>query len=179
MPVDPLADVPFQLRLRRYILSVCGEIGEEAAAILEVDSRDGWLRPRCRVSTATPKEGADIPETDFSWLAETLEFPPDPRWTPLGEAFVRRGGRCWILRVSPPLSSEPDTLLCTTPEAQESTLLPRLETLTRGLGKDRKDQLCRAVFAGVALATDAIEVTDRDIRVLYVNPAWEQYTGYR
>jgi PAS domain S-box-containing protein len=63
------------------------------------------------------------------------------------------------------------------PPAQDA-LAELVTCLERGMSEDRRDRFARVVFGAVEQAADAIELTDQNARLLYVNGAWERFSGY-
>jgi PAS domain S-box-containing protein len=104
-----------------------------------------------------------------------------PELAPLGEPLASHHAKVVPLAPEPQLRDGVDALLLVAyagaePDAELLRSLARC--LERGLSVDRRERLTRAVFAAAEQTADAIELTDREGRLFYVNPAWQRLTGH-
>lgn len=76
-------------------------------------------------------------------------------------------------------SSREQTLLIVKEKQTKEAMLSVMEDLDQAKQKAEKEaQNVRKFQQAVTSATDAIFITDQNGRIIYVNPAWEQLTGY-
>lgn len=106
---------------------------------------------------------------------------PGCRWVPLSrEAGGTAPALVCQLDVRPALGPL-DTLLIVVAEessALEMAAVALLPELERHLSERRRAVLASIVLAAVEQADDAVEITDRTARIVYVNQAWQRIFGY-
>jgi PAS domain S-box-containing protein len=155
--------------------------GADAALVVELAAEDGRVAPRL---FAHEPAGLAPPALE---LTAFTAFAAAPGWHSADAStaqWLREGaaGSFFVspLRVEPPFAPVDTLLVVAAPEDPELAALiaaaaARLEGL---LCERRAAVLGRLVLAAVDQAADAIEVTDRSARVVWVNRAWQRIFGY-
>lgn len=155
----------------------------EALAVVELAAREGRVAPLVRASAPTSLTLSGLSLETFAALARG-DLDPAARRAALAEfgaPFDDAAVMVVALFVSPRLSREPDALLLLRPRgpAPAPALLEELKIcLERGLSEDRRLRLAETLLAAVEQAPDAIEITDREARLMYANPAWQRFFHY-
>ncbi|HEY3498058.1 MAG TPA: ATP-binding protein [Polyangiaceae bacterium] len=168
---------------RRAVGEVIGGLiasGASAALLVELSAETGRLAPKPFVYEPAALTLPDLDLEAFIALARS------PGWhrEAAASAFESTGatGTFFAIPVQvEPAFAEHDTLLVVAgPEG------PDLEALIRGakarleplLNARRASALGRLLLAAVDQAADAVEITDRSARVVFVNRAWQRVFGY-
>jgi PAS domain S-box-containing protein len=133
------------------------------------------------VSGAAPEP---LPLETFERLASGCREPsPDAPAPPalVGVPGLPGAAHVLVLGVKPALRQGVEALLLvgggsSAPDWAELRELG--SSIEWGLSGDRKQRLALVVFAAVEQAADALELTDREGRLFYVNAAWERFAGY-
>lgn len=180
-PADALVVVEsFDERLRVFLDTAQRRLGLRAAAVATLGAPDGRVQPTWLGAVA------DLPAPPIlAVFQELLDGPAerpsdDPLLGTLGGPFVGHQLIVVPLKVVPSFARGADTvalLSCTGRPTQPDVDALRL-ALERGISADRRTRLAEVVFAAVEQAPDAIELTDREARLMYANPAWERFFGY-
>ena len=98
-----------------------------------------------------------------------------------GDSVENRFVHVVPLEVAPRLFSVPDVLLFLVPGdgSPATELIEALRmALERGLSHDRRQRVAATLLDAIEQSADAVELTDLDGRLFYVNPAWERFSGY-
>jgi PAS domain S-box-containing protein len=153
------------------------------AGLVELWVEDGTLSPTWLACSQMGAETASIPLDRF----ERLSAEPSalhrghPDLDFLAEPFRTCAAHLHPLVVSPRIATIDDTLLILAHDggAPDSKLVAELcACLSRGLSRKRRERLARVVYAAIEQSGDALELTDREGRLFYVNRAWQKFTGY-
>lgn len=165
-----LADGGFDGRLRGALEGLAAAVGARAWALIDQSSRGGLLQPELRLGSAGlslavgPEAlraalgagGGLLPPGALGWAGQVwlLPLPVEPR--------LSQGLDAGLLWIDPQRPVEPEAV----------------EALVGALGAQRARELGAALMVALDAAHDPIEMTDGEVRLLYVNPAWERHTGY-
>jgi two-component system, cell cycle sensor histidine kinase and response regulator CckA len=168
---------------RRAVREVIAELivsGASAALVVELSSETGRLAPAVFVHEPP---SLTLPELDLEGFA-ALARSPGFQHQAAASAFESTGaaGTFFAIPVRvEPAFAEQDTLLIVAGlegpelEALIRSAKARLEPL---LSARRVAALGRLLLAAVDQAADAIEITDRSARVVFVNRTWQRVFGY-
>jgi PAS domain S-box-containing protein len=155
--------------------------GARAVVLLEIASESGRLEPRC-ILEAPAASGLPVPsvETFAAWARDPCwHHPGTAREDEPAEAISGTFFAC-PLEVHPAFP-DGDTLLLVAGDesrALEAAVSARRAELSERLSERRRRMLSAVVFTAVDQASDAVEITDRSARVIYVNQAWQRIFGY-
>jgi len=170
------------VRAAREVLGELVAAGAEAVLLVELAAENGRVAPRALVHEPAHLAPPVLDLAAFTALAHA------PGWhrPDSGPAFAwDEAGAAPCFFVSPVLVEPPfapvDTLLLV--RAAEDAALAELITQLRArleplLCERRATVLGHLLLSAVDQAADAIEVTDRAARVIYVNRAWQRIFGY-
>jgi PAS domain S-box-containing protein len=172
---------PDDLKAVRESVAALLREGALAVALLEIASESGRLEPRCILEEPAGSSPPPLDtETFATWARQACwrrpgtaheESPAAPTW---GSFFV-----C-PLEVQPALPDGDTLLLVAADEssALEAAVLARRAELAERLSERRRSVLRAVVFTAVDQASDAVEITDRSARMIFVNQAWQRIFGY-
>ena len=166
----------------REVLRELFAAGAEAAFVIELAAEQGRVAPRRFVHEPARAAPPAVDLSTFTALAAA------PGWHRPGAGPVvafEEAGPPQSFFVSPLLVEPPfapiDTLLVVraAEDAALATLIAEVRSRLEPILCDRRAaMLGRLVLSAVEQAADAIEVTDRAARVIYVNRAWQRIFGY-
>ncbi|HEY3499022.1 MAG TPA: ATP-binding protein [Polyangiaceae bacterium] len=179
-PEDRL-DVPeFALRLAALLGEARDRLGVRWLGVVELavpGSRAGTV---WRATSAGGEPELSLPA--FERLASGPEHVPAgvPELRPHQVAAVVRAARVIRLEVAPRLHAGTDALLVMLDAegAPADGVRELVRCLERGLSGERRARMANALLSAIDQAPDAMELTDRDGRLFYVNRAWERFTGH-
>lgn len=176
-------DLPeFSQLLMTLLLEARQTLGVRALGIAELGVFDDHLRPSWRVWSGEPAPLGELTLEQFARLAgdETMT-PEQSRYLGLEPALPAGSTQILPLAVAPEMTRGPNAVLVLVEGSTvpDTTLVSELRVcLQRGLSSDRLARLRSMLSAAVEQAADAIELTDRDARLFYVNEAWQRFTGH-
>lgn len=162
--------VPFEERAGKFLDDLARHLGAGWAALVELEGTTGRFLPCVRArSTGAPAEHGLSPEALESWLTT--------------DTTHAHGVSSWRLDVTPTLASAGDSALVVGWNANAPSLAPPrpepwVGELTLALSRERRDWLARSALAAIEQSIDPMELTDRHARLVHVNDAWVQLTGY-
>jgi PAS domain S-box-containing protein len=171
-------EIPFADRLQRFLCACRDAVGASAALLVEFDSRAGQMHPWVRASTAMLPEGP-LREEVFTDLLALGRGGAARAERSLLEALGLTGDgplRCYSVEVIPRWYRGTDALLCVQDGAAVEA--GTVDVLRAALSRDREARLSAVVRAAVEASLDSVEITDQSVRVIYVNAAFERFTGY-
>jgi PAS domain S-box-containing protein len=182
---EHLIESPFPQRLRTLLDEARPILKLSALAIAELSAEGGRVAPSWRQWVPWSRAPAALSPEVFARLVQgpPIRVLERADLQSLGAPFDDcHAATALVLTVSPQLSAAPDALLIAVHGAQaplDAALLSELKgCLERGLSHDRRRRLAETVFHAVEQASDPIELTDSDARLLYANTAWEHTFGY-
>ncbi len=179
---DELIVPSFSERLRLVLDDARAALGVDALAVAELAAVDGRLAPRWRGISPGAVELGALTLDHFVSLANRDARAEEGSSEPLiGGAFAQAPVLVRTLSVTPRLVNGVDALLLLAHAGElDLALLGELVVcLERGLSQARREQLAELVLSAVEQAADAIEITDREARLVYANQAWETLFGYQ
>jgi PAS domain S-box-containing protein len=155
--------------------------GAEAVLLVELAAALGKLE--LRVVLREPPSSEPLPfELDAvaSWSSGPAWHPPSVPHQVASAASQRDSVFVCPLNVHPELAPLDTVLLVVAKESSELELavLASRPGLEAQLSERRRAVLASIVLAAVEQAEDAVEITDRAARVVYVNQAWQRVFGY-
>lgn len=161
---------PFDERAVKFLEELAQQLGATWAALVELEGTTGRFLPYVRARTThAPAEHSLGNEALESWLTTASTYV--------------HGLSSWRLDATPTLAPAGDAALVigwgpdaptTAPERPE----PWATELTRALSHERREWLARSALAALEQSIDPMELTDRHARLVHVNDAWVQLTGY-
>ena len=177
---DGLSAPDFSRRLADFLRNARERLGVRSLAVAELCAPDGRFRPAWRSVAADDAPLRELSMDEFERLA------PGVRASAGHEDLAALGisgatVEVVPLEVSPRLFGVPDTLLIVVHAgvAPSQEHLEELRvSLENGLSADRRGRVAATVLAAIESTADAVELTDLDGRLFYVNPAWESFSGY-
>jgi PAS domain S-box-containing protein len=177
---DGLDTPDFARRLEGFLGAARERLGVRSLAIAELRAPEGRFVPVWRSVAAESSPVRELTLLEFGRLAAGVRAPGDHEdLAALGAAEATVDAV--PLEVRPRLLGVPDTLLVVVhsaaPPPPEHVDELRV-CLERGLSADRRARVTETVLAAVEHTADAVELTDLDGRLFYVNPAWERFSGY-
>jgi PAS domain S-box-containing protein len=160
---------PFEERVGKFLDGLTEQLGASWAALVELEGTTGRFLPCIRArSTRAPAEHGLGPEVLEAWLTTDTTHAD--------------GISSWRLDVTPALAPSGDSALVVGWTTTPSPPPPRPEAwigeLTSALSRERRDWLARSALAAMEQSIDPMELTDRHARLVHVNDAWVQLTGY-
>jgi PAS domain S-box-containing protein len=176
-------DAPdFAERLRRLLVEARERLDVAWLGVALLSLPGSRTAAEWRATSGDPVPERELELTAFEAMAAGGEFAPGaPELAAFGEPLARLRAKVVPLVVEPRLRAGNDALLlvaCSGAEPNPALLLSLARCLERGLSGDRRARLVSAVFAATEQAADAIELTDREGHLFYVNPAWQRLTGH-
>jgi PAS domain S-box-containing protein len=181
---DGLLVPSFPARLAALLDRAREELGVTAIAVADLAAADGQLAPRWRAISPATLELAALAMDQFETLAKTEAGSGNstPESKLVEATFSNAGVSVTALAVTPRLLSGPDTLLLIAHDERgcdREKLAQLILCLERGLSRARHELLAELTLAAVEQSADAIEITDREARLVYANKAWEQLFRYQ
>ena len=167
----------------RAVREVIGELiasGASAVLLVELSAETGRLAPKAFVREPA---ALTLPELDLEAFAALAHSPGWRREAP-ARAFESTSATSAFfaipLRVEPPFAAQDTLLVVAGPEGPQLDALIRSakERLEPLLSARRAALLSRLLLAAVDQAADAIEITDRSARIVFVNRTWQRVFGY-
>lgn len=161
---------PFDERVGQFLEDLTAQLGAKWAALIELEGTTGRFLPCVRArSQGSPAEHGLSPEALEGWLTADESY--------------EEGVSSWRLEVTPVLAPTGDSALVvgwgsSTPSAPPPRPEPWAGELAHALSLERRDWLARSALAAMEQSIDPMELTDRHARLVHVNDAWVQLTGY-
>jgi len=180
-PPDGLVGPAFPDRLSAFLSRARDALGAAIVGVAELAAANGELEPQWRAASPHP-----LPPFGVALLRELgaarTEYPPgDPRLSDLLPAVAGLWVVSLPIEVVPKLDTHPDAVALIAYQQQppsEAALDELAVCLAAGLSRDREERIARVVYGAIEQAADAIELTDQNARLIYVNRAWERFSGY-
>jgi PAS domain S-box-containing protein len=150
---------------------------------VELAIANGVLTPSWVACSELEAGTASLP---LAWF-ERLSAGPSalsaehPELAFLPEPLRACGAALYPVTILPRLAAPTDALLVVAHEKNglDAELVSELcACLSRGLTRLRRTWLDRVLHAAIEQTGDAVELTDREGRLFYVNRAWQGFTGY-
>ena len=179
---DGLDAPDFSRRLETFLASARERLGVRSVALLELVAPKGRFVAEWRVVAGDFAPSRALELDEFEALASSAGRLPagHPGLSPLADDSGRQVDVV-PLDLAPRISQHVDVLLFvvhgSTPPVREDVDELRA-VLERALSRDRRERMASVVFAAIEQTADAVELTDLDGRLFYVNPAWERFSGY-
>ena len=180
-PVDGLLGPAFEERLASFLARAREGLGAARLGVAELAAREGELRPIWRGSSPAALPDFGVPLLRELGAARKDYAPGDARLAELAPALPELSVISLPLPVTPRIDAHPDAvaLIAFRGERPPDGALDELtRSLAAGLSQDREQRLARVVYGAIEQAADAIELTDQNARLIYVNDAWERFSGY-
>lgn len=174
---DMLSSPTFRVRLDAALALARDHLHATFVGVVELAALSGPVAPRWRARTP----GGELPDPTLDQFVEWLEGAPlrFPT-TALPHASSTQTTSFLRLDVSPSIRAGGDALLViiAASSLNEEWLSQFAERLTEALSSDRRDRLAHALLAAIESSADAIELSDTEARLFYVNPAWQHAFGH-
>lgn len=177
---EELCATTFRERLQPVLDRAREALGLRRALVLELAAVEGRVAPWLRGSTPRNQTFGALSLEAFGSLRDAATALP-AALRELSPDFDAERALVVPLALRPRFARDADALLLLEWERQRpnASLLSELtQCLERGLSEDRRQRLSESLLNAVEQAPDAIELTDREARLMYANPAWERFFHY-
>ncbi len=180
-PPDGLVGPAFRDRLSAFLGRTREALDAAVVGVAELAAADGELRPVWRAVSPGQLPPFDVPLLRELGGARNEYAAGDARLGALLPGFEGLSVVSLPLEVTPRLDAYPDALAVIgyrERNFEDSALDELAVCLGAGLSQDRAERLAQVVYGAIEQAADAIELTDQNARLIYVNRAWERFSGY-
>jgi PAS domain S-box-containing protein len=180
-PPDGLVGPDFGERLSSFLWRTRETLGAAVIGVAELAAEEGELRPIWRAVAPGPLPPFGVPLLRELGAARSEYAPGDARLSELAPGVEGLSVVSLPIEVTPRLDAHPDAVAVIgyRERSFDETALDDLAVcLAAGLSQDRAQRLAQVVYGAIEQAADAIELTDQNARLIYVNRAWERFSGY-